>query len=308
VLDAKADAAWHLHELTKDLDLQAFVLFSSAAGTIGSPGQGNYAAANAFLDALAAHRCARGLPGISMAWGLWEKASAMTGGLSETDRSRMARSGLHALSSEQGLELFDGALGRERGVHARGFAGPRALRAQARMGVLPPLLSGLVRVPRRRSNEQAGSLARRLASTPQSEREPVALQIVRAQVAAVLGHASPEAVDEQRAFKELGFDSLAAVELRNRLNTVTGCACPPRSYSTTPHQPTSLTTSSERYPPISVRVGDAHHSDDGIRQALASISLTRLREAGLMETLLQLANPDHEALSSSQQQRRRTPD
>ena len=226
VLAPKADAAWHLHELTKDLDLQAFVLFSSAAGTIGSPGQGNYAAANAFLDALAAHRCARGLPGTSIAWGLWEKASEMTGGLSDADRSRMARSGLHALSSEHGLGLFDGALGGSETFFFGASLDPRALRAQARMGVLPALLSGLVRVPRRRSNEQDGSLARRLANTPQAERERVALEIVRAQVAAVLGHASPEAVDEQRAFKELGFDSLAAVELRNRLNIVTGLRLP----------------------------------------------------------------------------------
>jgi polyketide synthase 12 len=233
-----------------------------------------------------------------MAWGLWEKASAMTGGLSETDRSRMARSGLHALSSEQGLELFDGALGGSEAFMLGASLDPRALRAQARMGVLPPLLSGLVRVPRRRSNEQAGSLARRLASTPQSEREPVALQIVRAQVAAVLGHASPEAVDEQRAFKELGFDSLAAVELRNRLNTVTGLRLPATLVFDYPTPADVAHYLVGKVSPDISRVGDAHHSDDGIRQALASISLTRLREAGLMETLLQLANPDHEALSS----------
>ena len=111
VLAPKLDAAWHLHELTERLELQAFVLFSSVAGTFGSPGQGNYAAANAFLDALAAHRRMRGLPGSSMAWGLWEQASGMTGGLDEADRSRMARSGMRALSSDEGFELFDVALG-----------------------------------------------------------------------------------------------------------------------------------------------------------------------------------------------------
>jgi acyl transferase domain-containing protein/thioesterase domain-containing protein/NAD(P)-dependent dehydrogenase (short-subunit alcohol dehydrogenase family)/acyl carrier protein len=226
VLSAKADAAWHLHELTKDLNLQAFVLFSSAAGTLGSPGQGNYAAANAFLDALAAHRRARGLQATSMAWGLWEKVSEMTGDLSEADRSRMARSGLRALSSEQGLQLFDSALD---GGEAFTLTTPldlAALRAQARMGVLPAMLAGLVRVPTRRSSEQGASLARRLAQTPEAEREGVVLEIVRAQVATVLGHASPDAIDTQRAFLELGFDSLTAVELRNRLQAATGLRLP----------------------------------------------------------------------------------
>ncbi len=124
VLGAKADAAWHLHELTERLQLRAFVLFSSAAGVLGGPGQGNYAAANAFLDALAAHRRARGLAGTSIAWGLWEEVSELTGALEEIDRSRLARSGMGALSSEQGLELFDAALGAGERVGARGAAGP----------------------------------------------------------------------------------------------------------------------------------------------------------------------------------------
>ena len=226
VLAPKADAALHLHELTKHLDLDAFVLFSSAAGTIGSPGQSNYAAANTFLDALAAHRCAQGLPGMSLAWGAWEQATGMTAGLSEADRSRISRSGLGALSSGQGLQLFDDALG---AGDAPMLAAPldlQALRAQAKMGVLPALLSGLVRTPRRRSSEQRASLARRLVETPEAEREGVVLEIVRAQVAAVLGHASAEAVDPQRAFKEAGFDSLAGVELRNRLANATGLRLP----------------------------------------------------------------------------------
>ena len=111
VLAAKVDGAWHLHELTERLPLSMFVLFSSAAATFGNPGQGNYAAANAVLDALAAYRRAQGLPGASMAWGLWANAGGMIGGLGEADMARMARSGVVGLSAQEGLELFDAALG-----------------------------------------------------------------------------------------------------------------------------------------------------------------------------------------------------
>ncbi len=226
VLAPKADAAWYLHELTEHMDLSMFVLFSSAAAALGSPGQGNYAAANAFLDALAAHRRARGLPGSSLAWGLWEQASGMTGGLSEADISRLARAGLRVLASAEGLELFDDALGAGEALMLPVPLDLQALRAQARMGALPALFSGLVRVSSHRSTDAGRSLARRLAATPEAEREGVVLELARAQVASVLGHASPEAVDTQLTFKELGFDSLTAVELRNRLSATTGLSLP----------------------------------------------------------------------------------
>ena len=227
VFAPKVDAAWHLHELTESMDLAMFVLFSSAAGVFGSPGQGNYAGANAFLDALAAYRRVRGLSGTSLAWGWWEQAGGMTGGLSEGDVARMTRAGMRPLSNEEGLRLFDGAWG---GGEALVLPVPlelSALRAQASVGVLPALFSGLVSAPARRVGSAAdGSLARRLAATPEPEREGVVLEILRAQVASVLGHASPESIDVQRAFKELGFDSLTAVELRNRLNAATGLRLP----------------------------------------------------------------------------------
>ncbi len=226
VLTPKADTAWYLHELTEHMDLDAFVLFSSAAGALGSPGQGNYAAANAFLDALAAHRRTLGLAGSSIAWGLWEDASGMAGGLSEADRSRMTRAGIGALSSAQGLELFDGALGAGEALTLPVSLDFQTLRAQVRIGVLPVLFSDLVRVSTPRSSEQGASLARRLATTPEAERDGLVLDLVRAQVAMVLGHASPEAIDTQRTFKDLGFDSLTAVELRNRLNQATGLRLP----------------------------------------------------------------------------------
>jgi acyl transferase domain-containing protein/NADP-dependent 3-hydroxy acid dehydrogenase YdfG len=225
-LAAKADGAWHLHELTGQLALRSFVLFSSAAGTFGNPGQGAYAAANTFLDALAAHRRAQGLPAVSLAWGLWERASGMTGGLSETDIARMARAGVGALGSEEGLRLFDRALGTGEALLLPIPLDFKVLRAHARLGVLSGLFGELVSVPKRRLGDEGRTLARRLAATPEPEREGVVLELVRAQVASVLGHASPEAIDTQRSFKDLGFDSLTAVELRNRLNAATGLRLP----------------------------------------------------------------------------------
>jgi acyl transferase domain-containing protein/acyl carrier protein len=225
-LAPKADAAWHLHELTRDAPLGAFVLFSSAAGLLGGAGQASYAAANAFLDALAAHRRALGLPASSIAWGLWEGASAMTENLSEADRRRVVGLGMRELSHEQGLALFDRVLDSRQVLVLAATLDLRVLRAQARMGGLAGMLSGLVRLPKGRSGEREETLAERLAAVPEAEREGVVRDLVRANVAMVLGHDSPEEVEERRAFKELGFDSLSAVELRNRLNTVTGLRLP----------------------------------------------------------------------------------
>ncbi len=230
VLRPKADGAWNLHELTRERGLSAFVMFSSAITVLGGAGQGNYAAANSFLDALAAHRLAEGLPATSLAWGLWGQASGMGGELSETERERRgeqihARMGMLPLDTDRGLELFDlaCALGDAALVPVQlDFA---VLRAQARSELLAPMLRALVRVPARRA-AAGGSLARRLAETPEAEREGVVLDLVRAQVAAVLGDSGPEAVEPERAFKELGFDSLAAVELRNRLGQASGLRLP----------------------------------------------------------------------------------
>ncbi|MGC3004952.1 beta-ketoacyl reductase, partial [Streptomyces sp. G35A] len=132
VLRPKADGAWHLHDATAHLDPAAFVLFSSAAGTFGAPGQANYAAANAFLDGLAAHRHALGLPAISVAWGLWDGDSGMTSRLSATDRGRLARGGLRPLATDDALALLDDALtGTDPAVIAvrtgSGSAGVRAM-------------------------------------------------------------------------------------------------------------------------------------------------------------------------------------
>ncbi|HXA54828.1 MAG TPA: SDR family NAD(P)-dependent oxidoreductase, partial [Solirubrobacteraceae bacterium] len=227
VLAPKVDAAWHLHELTRHLDLRAFVLFSSVAGTLGGGGQGNYAAANVFLDQLAAHRRAQGRAAVAMGWGWWEQASEMTGHLRELDLARVRRVGFEAFSSTAGLALFDAALGASEALTLPVRLNRRALAAAARDGALPALMQGLVRTPARRAREgdrrsRGGQLATRLKALAGEERRRAALAAVRAEVAVVLGHDSPEAVDVRRAFKELGFDSLLAVELRNRLSAITG--------------------------------------------------------------------------------------
>jgi len=171
VFAPKVDAAQNLHELTEGADLSTFALFSSASGTLGGPGQANYAAANVFLDALAQKRQAQGLAATSIAWGLWQREGGMVGGLSEADLARMRRGGIEPISDEQGLALFDAAIGADRPQALALPIETAALRAQASAGALPPILSGLVRAPRRRS-AASGSLATKLAALPRQSTRP----------------------------------------------------------------------------------------------------------------------------------------
>jgi acyl carrier protein len=203
------------------MDLAAFVLYSSAAGVLGTPGQGNYAAANSFLDALARRRQAEGLPCTALAWGPWEQESGMTAQLGEADRARLGRLGFEPFAAAEGLALLDAALaGDEAAVVPIRLVRP-ALRRQAEAGMLPPLFAGVVPA-RRRSGITADSLLRKLANVPEDARGAFVLGIVRDEIAAVLGHPSGDAVDPEANFKDLGFDSLGAVELRNRLTQATG--------------------------------------------------------------------------------------
>ncbi|MFF7902636.1 type I polyketide synthase, partial [Streptomyces sp. NPDC007920] len=228
VLRPKADAVWHLHEATRGLDLDAFVVYSSVAGVFGGAGQANYAAANTFLDALMARRRADGLPGVSLAWGPWEQDSGMTGTLSDAEADRLARSGMPALTVEQGHALFDAVVAGDRALALPVRLDLAVLRAR---GEVSALLRGLIRVPARRSAAQgavpsADTLTRQLAGLGAQEQEEVLLTMVRGQAAAVLGHRDGTAVGRERQFQELGFDSLTAVEFRNRLNAATGLRLP----------------------------------------------------------------------------------
>nr|WP_244215746.1 SDR family NAD(P)-dependent oxidoreductase [Kitasatospora purpeofusca] len=231
VFAPKADAAWHLHEATRDLGLAAFVLFSSGASVFGSAGQSLYGSANGFLDGLAGWRRAQGLPGVSLAWGLWAQASGLTGHLGEADRARLARGGLKALATEEALALFDAALRSPEALLVPTRLDRDALRKQAAGGELNPLLRGLVRTPRRTAAtgapaDDAADFAARLAALPEREQHRKVLDLVRSAAAAVLGHPSKNAVAAAQAFKETGFDSLGAVQLRNRLARATGVRLP----------------------------------------------------------------------------------
>ncbi|MDQ0982718.1 acyl transferase domain-containing protein/D-arabinose 1-dehydrogenase-like Zn-dependent alcohol dehydrogenase/acyl carrier protein, partial [Streptomyces sp. V2I9] len=223
---APKTAAAALHEATAGTDLAAFVLYSSMSGTLGSPGQGNYAAANAYLDALARHRHARGLPALSLAWGPWAGAGGMAEALTASGTARISRSGFPPLDPERGLGLLDTALELPDAALL-----PTVLdtaRLAASPAPLPPLLQTLVRPARRVADRSVtpGGLAERLQRLPAEDRLRTTLELVRGQVASVLGFTSPDAVDPTRPFKDLGFDSLTSVELRNSIGRAAGRRLP----------------------------------------------------------------------------------
>ncbi|HET6705074.1 type I polyketide synthase, partial [Amycolatopsis sp.] len=225
VYAAKVDAVRHLDELTRDRDLGAFVVFSSVAGVMGGGGQGPYAAANAFLDAAMAHRRAAGLPGLSLAWGLWERSSGMAAHLSEIDHARASRNGVLELTRAEGLELFDRALRIDESL----LVPIKLDLAAMRSGPVGVLFRGLVRPSRAQARSASTvdkGLAGRLAGLAPADREELLVDLVRGQVAVVLGYDGPEAVRPDTAFKDTGFDSLTSVELRNRLREAAGLKLP----------------------------------------------------------------------------------
>ena len=228
VLRPKADAAWHLHRLTAEQDLAAFVLFSSAAGVLGSPGQANYAAANSFLDGLAEFRRAAGLPATSLAWGLWGEVSGLIGHLDDIERSRLDGRGAVALSAAEGMRLFDAALALGDAVLLPAKLNLASL-ARQQAGRRSPLLNGLVRLPRKMAHRGPvvePMLAERLLRVAVGERARLMLELVLSQIGGVLGRDHAERVEPEQTFKEIGFDSMLAVQLRNRLSEVTAIRLP----------------------------------------------------------------------------------
>ncbi|MFT2016791.1 SDR family NAD(P)-dependent oxidoreductase [Streptomyces sp. 796.1] len=379
VLRPKVDAAWHLHELTRPYDLRAFVLYSSAAGTLGQAGQASYAAANAFLDALAQHRRAAGLPGLALAWGLWAEAGGMTDHLAEADLRRLGRTGLAPMATEQGLALFDlavraeadaraavggeseaegpgdtaggpgdtagkprsaadglgdsadgpdetadglrnaaggshdatahpaerptgGSAGGGRGALVPAVLDFAALRSQPEV---PALLRQLVRAAgpaplRSAGRGETADGVQRFAGLAPDERHRALVDLVRSQVATVLGHPTLDSVDPGRGFLDLGVDSLTALDLRNRLGAEVGRALPATLIFNHP-TPTAMGRflAAELFPDDEAvgtgAGGPGPDGDDGapneaeFRRALAAIPLARFEEAGLVRTLLGLA-------------------
>ncbi|GGQ88672.1 hypothetical protein GCM10010195_50570 [Kitasatospora griseola] len=306
VLRPKVDAALNLHALTRELPLSAFVLFSSASATVGNAGQGNYAAANAFLDALAQHRRALGLPAQSLAWGLWARRSTMTGTLSAADLRRMSRGGTAAIDSEEGLALFDAALTLDEPLLVPVKIDLGRLRTAARTGPVPALLSALVPGAARRPASgadaaEADSLRRRLTELAPEERLATLLDLVRSRAADVLGHGGAGAVDPDQAFKDLGFDSLTSVELRNRLGAATGRRLPatlvfdhPTPAAVAAYLAGRLVPDGPGGPAATGKAtgtaGRADRADHEISSLLAAIPPAALRRAGLLDALLDLAD------------------
>jgi acyl carrier protein len=222
VLRPKVDAAWNLHSLTASLDIP-FVLYSSAGGTLGAAGQANYSAANVFLDALAHHRAASGRHAVSLAWGLWSEGG-MSNELADTDLIRMARSGVLGLSFADGLSLFDATFGTSQPSLVPVRLDMSGVRADAHS--VPAMLRGLVRGGTRRRAEVVDDSWARVVALPAAERDRALLDVVCGTAAVVLGHERRDAIDPRKGFIELGFDSLTAIELRNRLESLTGQRLP----------------------------------------------------------------------------------
>ncbi|MFD0417101.1 type I polyketide synthase [Streptomyces sp. NPDC127108] len=312
IVAAKTAGAAHLDDLLGDTPLDAFVLFSSIAGVWGSGGQAAYAAANAFLDGLAERRRAQGRAVTSVAWGPWG-GSGMAG--DDAAAAHLSKRGLPVLRPESAIAALRHALDRRdplvtvADVDWERFAPAFTVRRPS------PLLDDLPEARRALDAASADQGARasdgadaeaalraRLADATPAERERTVLKLVRTEVAAVLGHTGTEAVREDRAFKDFGFDSLTAVELRTRLNAATGLSLPSTLVfdHPTPGE-LALELLAELLPDAAADTtdgadGEGTGADDPadaeVRRALAAVPIARIREAGLVDALLRLAAPD----------------
>ncbi|MFE2536645.1 type I polyketide synthase [Streptomyces sp. NPDC059371] len=295
VLRAKAGGAINLHELTREHHLSAFIQFSALAGTLGTAGQANYAAANAFLDALAAQRKASGLPGTSLAWGWWEQSSGMTGELDTADLSRLRRTGITAMPTPQALALFDTAHAAGKAALVPAHLDLSVLRAKDTDQV-PALLRDLVeggrpRRTRASTDNDSGPAAwgARLAGLPAAQARTAVLEWVREQVAVVFGYPSGASVDVDEAFTRLGSDSLIAVELCNRLNASTGLRLPSTIVFSYPTPRELSDHIGDLLRPEADTEPAPADQDAAIRDVLRTVSIDSLRGAGLLELVLACA-------------------
>ncbi|WP_157123582.1 beta-ketoacyl reductase, partial [Mycobacterium shimoidei] len=258
----------------------------------------NYAAANSFLDALAAHRRAHRLPAISLAWGLWDQASNMTGGLEAVDFARFARDGIVAMSSGEALGLLDTALAVDEPFLLPAHIDLTALRAKFDGGTLPPMFVDLIHAMARRQVDDSLAAARsksallqRLEGLSEDEQHAVLLDLVRSHIATVLGNIAPEAIDPDKAFQELGFDSLTAVEMRNRLKAATGLALSPTLVFDYPNSAALAGYFRQELVGEAAEVAEKPAPGEAeIQRVIASIPVKRLRQAGVLDLLLGLAN------------------
>ncbi|MFI2617298.1 SDR family NAD(P)-dependent oxidoreductase [Streptomyces sp. NPDC018584] len=297
VLRPKADAAWHLHEATRHLDLDAFVLYSSLATTLASPGQANYAAANAYLDALAHHRHHLGLPATSIAWGPWADTNGMIRHLNTTTRNHTTRTGFPPLTTTNALHLLDTALTTPH--HPTTTATHLNTTTLTNHPTLPTLLRKLAPAPASATRQHSGptpladttSLRDRLAGLDTDERAARLLTVVRTAIAAVLAHPDPELIDAQQSFKELGFDSLTTVQLRNHLGHITGLRLPATLAFDHPTPQALVTHLDQQFTPETDRrvTGENLLSEIGkLESAFLSLSVSDMRHAEISARLKEL--------------------
>ncbi|WP_435243903.1 type I polyketide synthase [Streptomyces cucumeris] len=296
----KATAAAVLHTATAELPLRAFILFSSTAGTLGASGQSNYAAANAYCDALAAHRRARGLPAVSVAWGLWADASGMTGHLADGDRARLARSGIGAMSRERALALLDASVLHGAPQLIALDLDVRALAGQPALTLPAPLRALTGGGAARRTAASARphtDWAGHLAALPPAEQHRTLLDLVLTHAAAALGHADPGRIHTERGFLEVGFDSLTAIELRNRLTAVTGLRLPttlvfdhPNPVALAAHLHTELAP--EKADPLPALLGELERLEGALLAAAQDETARGALHRRLRTTVAKLAGPD----------------
>jgi acyl carrier protein/NADP-dependent 3-hydroxy acid dehydrogenase YdfG len=287
----KVWGAWHLHQLTRERPLELFVLYSSASAVVGLPGNSNYAAANVFLDQLAHHRRAQGLPAHSLSWGVWSGGGLASSSSNRAELDRMRRQGFDVLSPERGIALLEAALGRGRTHQVPWVLQLRRLaKSLGAGGEVPAFWRHLIRPPRGRRGSLADGLVERLALMATAERREHVIAMVREDAAHVLGVRSPGDLAMGQPFRELGVDSLMAVELRNRLAERFGVKLPATLVF---DYPTLQQLSTWLLDQLFPSNGDRRLSDGQfialVARAVAVSSVAQLDELGLLHGLNQLA-------------------